>query len=145
MKRLVVGPCLPLLWQEVLEGGWETGRSRVGGAPCAPPVGAKPTKLAQVCLVILPTPHAPFFPALPKAAQLYWLKSNLPKRLLQGQLLAGSGLILFLQPAQFRSAPVTPPGSTNPTNESFGGIHSAPSAILNASLTLANLIRTTTL
>ena len=87
----------------------------------AQPVSGKPAKLAEV------TPHdssnttCSIFPAPPEAAQLYWLKSNLPARLLRGQLLAGSGLTLFLRPAQF--SPVRPHCAlsrcTNCTNKSL--------------------------
>lgn len=79
------------------------------------PVSAKPAKLAEVVPRDSSSTTCSIFPALPKAAQLCWLRSNLPSRLLQGQLLAGSGLTLFLW---FRPT-MPPPGSINCTDKSL--------------------------
>lgn len=75
--------------------------------------GAKPAELVQVVPRDSPHTTCSIFPALPKAAQLCWLKNNLPPRLLQGQRLAGCGLTRLLWPAGRLLAHYSPPGSTN--------------------------------
>lgn len=120
---LVGGMCLTLLGQNVC---WRC-RSRgdetleeegAGGALCERPVSAKPAKLAEAVPRDSSNTAWSIFPALPEAARLCWLRSNLPSRLQGGQLLADSGLTLSLQPAWF-SPTMPPPGSTNCTDTSL--------------------------
>ena len=81
-------------------GGWEAGRGWGRSSTC--PASDSSNSTSSI------------FPASPKAAQLCWLRANLPCRLLQGQCLAGCGLTPFLRPARFsptmplQVAPVNP-------------------------------------
>ena len=117
---LVGGTCLTLLGQNVggrcRSGGDEKLEGEeAGGALCKWPVRAKPAKLAEAVPRDSSNTACSIFPSLPEAAQLCWLRSNLPSRLQRGQLLAGSGLTLFLRPAWF-SPTMPPPGSSNCTD-----------------------------